>query len=203
MYGYLLGLLFSAVIAGIAFYLVFAMFVGMSLSGSDNILPILIVIGTYLLATYILALLAHWIFNANQWRAFALNVSSVVFVISLVFLLNQINDFADKRKQAHRAQTAVADAPYIHLETPFIKKVQIPNEGVVILLQVPFSVTRTVRSQSLMFLTPILPERDIKFSSNPLCNSASGKPTYGFHIIDREFTEPPLPSQIRGAEIVS
>jgi hypothetical protein len=203
MYGYLLGFLFSTVIAGIAIYLMSVMFIGMSLSGSNNILPILLVLGSYLLATYILAVFAQLIFNSNQWLSFALNVSSVAFVIFLVFLLNQIDDYVRERKQAHNVQTAIGDAPYIHLEAPFVKKVQIPNGGVALYIHVPFTITKIVRAKSLMILAPIQPERDIKFSSNPFCNSGYGEPPYGFHIVDREYTESPLPSYVTGTKIIS
>lgn len=204
MYGYLLGFLFSIAIAVAAFYLIFGMFIGMSLSGSNNILPILLVLGIYLLTTYILAIFAQRIFNSNQWLAFALNVSSVVFVISLVFLLNQISYFAQERKKAHNAQIAIGDAPYIHLEVPFVKKVQDPRGGVVLFLHVPFTVTKTVQARSLMILAPLhLSENTIKYSSNSYCNSGFEKPSYGFHLVDREFAESPFPSYVSGTKIVS
>jgi hypothetical protein len=204
MYGYLLAFLFSSVIAGIAVYLIFVIFVGMSLSGSNNVLPIILVIGSYFLATYILAIFARQIFNSNQWLAFALNVSSVVFIISLIFLLNQYKDYASERKKAHNAQTAIADAPYIRLEAPFVKKVQVPNGGVALFIHVPFTVTKVIRAQSLMVLAPIqYPRTDIKYSSNPFCNSGYDSPPYGFHLVDREYTESPLPSHVTGTEIVS
>ena len=207
MYGYLLGFLFSTVIAVVAVYLMFVILVSMSFGGSNggsSITSLLLVVGSYLLAAFILAVFARRIFSSNQGLAFALNVSSVTVVISLLFLVNQYGDYARGRQEARNARKAVEDAPYIHLEAPFVKKLQIPDGGVTLFLHVPFTVTKIVRSRSLMILAPLhLSENDIKFSANPYCNSGYEKPSYGFHLVDREFTESPLPSYVSGTEIVS
>lgn len=199
MFGYLLGFLFTAVIAVIVLFLL-VMFIGMSIGGSNGglffIMPLL-VIGGYLLSAYIMALFVKRTFNSNQWLAFALNISSVMFIIFLVFSWNQYHHYKQMRKGAHNAQIAVADAPYIHLEAPFIKKILLnQNGGVVMYIHVPFTTTKIVRAKSLSLLIP-LPhyEKSSKFSSNPSCNSGIQNPQYGFYIVDQEHNEPPLPSR--------
>jgi hypothetical protein len=198
MFGYLLGFLFTAVIAVISLFLL-VMFIAMSMGGSNGgllvIMPLL-VIGGYLLTAYIMALFAKRTFNSHQWLAFALNISSVMFIIFLVFSQNQYHHYKQMRKGARNAQIAVADAPYIHLEAPFIKKVLIPNGGVVMFLHVPFTTNKIVRAKSLSLLIP-LPhyEKSSKFSSNPSCNSGISNPQYGFYIVDQEHNQPPVPSR--------
>ena len=204
MYGYLLGFLFSAVISGIAVYFAFVMLIAVGLrSGSNSILPALPVLGGYLLAVFLVSVLARQIFNSNLWLAFAINVSSVFFVIFLIFVLNLSGKYTLKRKQAHNAQTAINEAPYVHLQAPFVKKVQKPNGGVALYLHVPFTVERTVYARSVLFLAPIQPERDVKFSSNPSCNRHYESPPYGFHIVDREYTESALPPHVTGTKMVA
>jgi hypothetical protein len=204
MYGYLLGFLFSFAIAAGVVYLIFVMAVGASCGGSNVVLDLILflaVLGVYLAAAFVLAIFAQRIFGSDQWLAFALNASSIVFVISLIYLLLFFQSRARRREREHHVRTAIADATFIHLEAPFVKKIQNTERGVVMFLHVPFTVSRIVSSKSLLLLAPWKPESDLKFSSNPYCH-ANGEPLYGFCLVDREYTESPLPADIIGRKVV-
>lgn len=211
--GYLLGLLLSTlaavlVTAGLIAYLQ-VRFVKcfMSLGCTDNtpdILALLAALGAYLLVAGVLAVFASRVFKSRAGVAFLLNVAPLVAIVVLLVLRAQYYEYAHRLDLARAIQTAVDDAPAIHLGEPYVKKVDGPVGGVTLFLHVPFEVARTVQSRSLNILvTSNDSDPHVRYSSNPNCNSGFSVPAYGFHIVDREYTEPPLPIYVSGMKIVS
>jgi hypothetical protein len=133
--------------------------------------------------------------------AFLWNVSPLVALVVLLFAWVWYGSFARGVRVVSRNQNAIEDAPAIHLGQPFVKKVGSPNSGVTLFLHVPFTVTREVRSLSLNILAEL--ERFDRYSPNANCNDGYNVPPYGFHVVDREYDEPPLPSYVSGTKVVS
>ncbi|HEV8369933.1 MAG TPA: hypothetical protein VGQ39_18400 [Pyrinomonadaceae bacterium] len=212
MSGYLIGFIFSAVAAVLISLVALAYLEAqlvrcfMSLGCTDNkpLTVLLLMLCGYLLIAGLLALFARRTFNSRLGTAFLLNVAPLVAIIVLHFLWMQYNDLARKRDLTLAIQTAIRDAPAIHLGELYVKKVDAPHGGVTVFVHVPFTVERTVQARSLNILATSNEESpDVRYSSNPECNSGFGRPPYGFHIVDREYNEPPIPSYLSGPKIVS
>ena len=209
--GYLFGLIFStvaavaAIVGVILYFRALLITAFMSLGRDDNPLPILLLmLGGYLLIAAVLAVLANRIFNSRTDVAFLINVAPLVVLVSLLFLWREYRDYTRDRNVSRSIQTAIDDAPAIHLGELYVKKVGTPTGGVTFYVHVPFTVDRTIRANSLTILiTTNELSSDIQYSSRPECNSASGAPTHGFHIVDREYTGPSPPIYRTGREIVS
>jgi hypothetical protein len=211
MSGYLLGLILSAVaavitIVGVLSYLQRELIrCAMSLGCTDsNPIPVLLpMFGGYLLAAAVLAAVASIVFKSRLGVAFLVNVAPLMAIIALLFLWSAYGDYSSAFNRTRNTLRAISEAPAIHLGEPYVKKVESRGGGAILLLQVPFKVDRTIHSQSLNILVSSNDSSpDIRYSSKPRCNSCSGEPTYGFHIVDGEHTEP-LPVYLTGSEIVS
>ena len=211
MSGYLVGLIISTVatvlvIAGAIIYLrAMLISAAMRLGSDDSPLPILLLmLGGYLLIAAVVAIVTNRIYNSRTGVAFLINVAPLVVIVSLLFLWKGYRDYANARSRNRSLETAISDAPAIHLSEPYVKMVDNPNGGVIFFLHVPVTVDRTIRAHSLNILvTSNESSLDIRYSSDPECNSGYGKPSYGFHVVDREYTESPLPIYHSGRKIVS
>jgi hypothetical protein len=112
--------------------------------------------------------------------------------------------YIHNRRSVRGARRALKDAPNIHLEEPFVNKVQKEDGGVVLFLHVPFTVTKAVQAQSLRYLAPYrLSVNPIRYSVKPYCNDPHEEPTYGFHLVLREHTGSQKPSSTSITEIVA
>jgi hypothetical protein len=211
--GYLLGVLLSTlaaviVAAGLIVYLQ-ARFVKcfMSLGCTDNtpdIVAFLAALGAYLLMAAALAVFAGRLFKARAGVAFLLNVAPLVAVFALLVLRAQYDEYAHRLERDRTIQTAIDDAPAVHLGEPYVIKADDPNGGVTLYLHVPFEVARTVQAWSLNVLAASNDsDPHIRYSSNPNCNSGFPVPPYVFHIVDREYDKPPLPTYLSGPKVVS
>jgi hypothetical protein len=102
------------------------------------------------------------------------------------------------------AKTAITDMNAIQLGEPFVKNVDRPEGGIIMFLHVPFTVSRTVQARSLEYLAEPEESSDITFSRRPECNVEDfHQPPNSFHLVDREYAEPPLPSYLKGRLVVS
>jgi hypothetical protein len=209
--GYLFGFFFSGVaavliIAFAAFYLPYryagcAINLGCEDDNSGTYL-LLALLGAYLLIAASLAAFARRVFHTRPIVGFLVNVLPLAAIITLLFLRMNYRDYARRRDRTRAIQTAIREAPAIHLGQPYVKKVD-RESGPIILLHVPFVVDRIVQSRSLNILvTSRRPSSGVKYSSKPECNDAATEPSNGFHIVDREFTEPPLPVYEPGTKII-
>ena len=70
--------------------------------------------------------------------------------------------------------------------------------GVSVFVHVPFTVSRPIQALSMAFLATQEDWSSVKFSSRPECNYGFAVPHYGFHLVEREYSETPLPSDISG-----
>ena len=212
MAGYILGFLFSAVAAvlitlaaGVYLQAQLARcFMSLGCKDDSTLTVLLVMLGVYLLIAAVLAAFASRVFHSRPVVAFLLNVAPLVAIIALHLLLTQYNEYASRRDLTRSLQTAISDAPAIHLGAPYVKKVEAPSGGVTLFLHVPFIVDRAVQARSLNILvTSNEPTLGVRYSSSPECNGGFGVPSYGFHVVEREYTEPPLPNYTSGAMIVS
>jgi hypothetical protein len=211
MSGYLLGLILSAVAAVITILGVLSHLhrelirCAMSLGCTDsNPIPVLLpMFGGYLLVAAVLAAVASLIFKSRLGVAFLVNVAPLIAIIAALFLWSAYGDYSSGFNRTRNILRAISEAPSIHLGEPYVKKVESRGGGVTLLLHVPFKVDSTIHSPSLnVLVTSNDSSSDIRYSSKRECNSGSGEPTYGFHIVDREHTEP-LPVYLTGSEILS
>jgi len=209
-FGYVLGTIVSTLAAIAAF--VFILFYlqarmvrcMMSLGCTDTVTPtpIYLAFAFYLAIALFLAAIAQPIFKIKIWKACLLNVAPLVILIAFTIWLRVYRDYSWRADKLSAAKMAVYDAPAIHRGSLFAKKVEVPSGGVIIFVHVPFTVSRPVRSRSLAFLASPY-NWMIKFSSRPECNYGSPDPPYGYHLVDREYSESPLPSYVSGTKIVS
>jgi hypothetical protein len=175
----------------------------MSLGCTDTGIPtpLLLALAGYMLLALFLAALAQRIFKTRFGMGFLLNVAPLVVLSVLYILLIQYQSYSYRSDRIRAARTAISDAPAIHLADVFVKRVDSPKGGVIIFLHVPFTVSRAVRARSLAFLATLEDSPTLKFSSKPECNDGYEEPPYGFHLVDREYSESPLPSYvIRGSQ---
>ncbi len=210
--GYLLGVIFSCVaailvvVAAVIYLRAELVRCFMSLGCTDGSpgLVLLLLLGVYLLIAFGLAAFATRIFNTRPVVAYLLNVAPLVAILAFAFLRMTYIDYANGRNRNRALQNAVNDAPAIHLGQPYVKMVDEDSGGVTLFMHVPFMVEKTVQSHSLNILVRSNESSpDVRYSSTPECNSHSGLPTHGFHIVDREFTEPPMPRYVSRTKIVS
>jgi hypothetical protein len=212
MSGYLFGLIFSGVAAiliavGAILYLRAelircAMSLGCTDSSPGTVL--LLMLGGYLLIAAGLSAFASRLFHSRPGVGFLLNVAPLVAIVAALFLWTHYRDYAKSSNHTHALQNAISDAPAIHLGEPYVKMVDSESGGVTIFMHVPFIVDRTVQSQSVNILvTSPDSSSKVRYSSKPECNNGFGVPTYNFHIVDREFTEPAFPGSISGTMYVS
>jgi hypothetical protein len=171
-------------------------------SGSLTRLKLRSVFAAYLTITIIMAFVSKQIFDCNPVKAFLLNISPPALLIFLIYILNLGGFKLARRSVVRSAQAGIADASYIYLQDPFVKKVQIGSGHVILFLHIPFTVTETVQAKSLRFLTPtILSKGGVRFSinPNPHCNIITfEEPSHSFHIVSREYTESPIPFNLSG-----
>ena len=210
--GYILGIVIStiAAIAVCVFILVYlqALMVHcwMSLGCSDEVstTPMLLPLVGYLLLAIILALAAQLIFGSKIGRATLLNVAPLLLLIVFYFSWTKYLSYSSESSRLSAAKTAISDVNAIQLGEPFVKNVDNRLGGVIMFLHVPFTVSRTVQARSLAFLASPEPSSGITFSPRPECNVEDfHQPVYGFHLVDREYSEPPLPSYVTGTKVVS
>ena len=209
--GYLIGLIVSSLAAVLTTVLALVYLQAqlvrcwMSLGCTDDnsataLIPML---GGYLVVAAIVALLVQRIFDCRVLVALPLNVAPLVVIIIGLFLLSAYREYAYRADLSRALETAISDAPAIHLGEPFVKPVEDQGGGVTLFLHVPFTVDRIVQARSLNILAPSVLAPDTKYSANRECNSGYSTPPYGFHVVDREYSEPPLPSYVSGTEVVS
>jgi hypothetical protein len=208
--GYLFGFLFSGV-AAVLIVLAVAVYLPWRYAGNaislnpDDTSPayvLLALLGVYLLIAAGLAVFASRTFNTRPVLGFLLNVTPLPAIIALLFLRVSFRDYAHRGDRTRAIQIAISDAPAIHLGEPYVKKVDRPG-GASLFLHVPVIVDRTVESNSLNILvTSKEPDEGVRYSARPECNNAATDPPYGFHVVDREFTEPPLPVYTSGTRII-
>ena len=208
--GYLVGLVISVVAAGAvtvgALVYLSALLRGRaSLGGDDNPTPVLLLLlGGYLVVAAAVAVVASRRFNSRPVLAFLINVTPLLAIILVTLGVREYKAYASDRDLTRAVQNAIDDAPAMHTGEPYLKKIERPTGGVILFLHVPLKVDRTVRSKSLDYLAGWTePPTGIRYSSKPECNSGSGVPTYGFHLVDREHTEPLLPSSQSRRTVVS
>lgn len=209
--GYFLGALVSTVAAILWVIVILAYLQGllvrcfMSLGCSESGIPtpLLLALAGYLLLVIVLAALARRLFNSRFGPALLLNVAPLLTFIALYLLFIQYESYSQRSDRISAARTAISDAPVIHLGEPFVKKVNNPHGGIIMFLHVPFTVSRTVQARSLGFLANLENSASVKFSSKPQCDDAYVEPSYGFHVVDREYIERPLPPEFSGTVIVS
>ena len=210
--GYVLGLIFSGVaaivvtVAAVIYLQAELVRCFMSLGCTDGSpgLVLLLLLGVYLLIAAGVAAVATRVFNTRPAVAFFLNVAPLVAILAFAFLRMQYIDYANARNRSHALQNAVDDAPAIHLGQPYVKMVDEDGGGVTLFMHVPFNVDKTVQAHSLNILVVSNDASpSVRYSSTRECNSGFGLPTHGFHIVDREFTEPPMPRYVSGRKIVS
>jgi hypothetical protein len=210
--GYFLGIILSTIAAALTIGLISAFlqmqlmrcFMSQSCREDASLTTPLVLLGGFLLIAVVLAVSARLIFNSSLVVALLLNVAPFIIMIALIFLLAQYNSYANRRDDIRAFQHAIDEAPAIHLGAPYVKKVDRPNGGVTLFLHVPFTVTRTVQARSMNILATLeTSERNIRYSSDPNCNGKYHVPPYGFHIVDREYVEPPLPIYVTGMKVAS
>ena len=202
--GYFLGALVStvtAVLTGtfiLSYLQVMLVHCWMSLGCSDRGIPtpLLLAPAAYLLLALLLAALAQPIFKTSIARAFLLNVAPLIVLIAMYLLLIQYRSYSYRSDRIKAAKTAIGDAPAVHLGDVFIRKVESPGGGVTIFVHVPFTVSRPIQARSMAFLATPEDWESVKFSSMPQCNFGFPAPSYGFHLVEREYSESPLPSDI-------
>jgi hypothetical protein len=209
--GYFLGVLVSTIAAILVaiFILEYLQmlfvhcFMSLGCSESKIPIPLLLAPAGYLLLAIILAGLARVIFNSRLGIALLLNIAPLVVLMALYMSLIQYRSYSYRTDKIRAARTSISDAPAIHLGDPFVRIVDDPDGGVTIFLHVPFTVSRTIQARSLAFLATLENSPLIKFSPKPECSNGYEVPAYGFHVVDREYFEPPLPIYVTGTKIVS
>jgi hypothetical protein len=213
--GYLIGVIVSSLAAVLTtvvamFYLqarLVRCWMSLGCSDVDNSrigTVLLLMLGAYLFVAAVVAFLAYRIFDCRGLVAFLLNVAPLVVIISGLFLLSAYREYAYRTDLNRALKTAISDAPAIHLGEPFVKAVDDPGGGVTLFVHVPFTVERIVQARSLNILATrgdLAP--NARYAASAECNSVSSTPPYGFHIVDHEYSEPPLPSYVTGTKIVS
>jgi len=169
----------------------------------ESFLPIWLALDVYAILVIVIAASTRWIFNSGLVVALLLNITPLITIFALAVLLTQYQVYADRSDMIGAARTAISDAPAIHLGEPFAKKVDSSGGGVIIFLHVPFTVERSVSARSVSILTSQENSRSLKFSSRPECDRSFAVPTYGFHIVDRDYSGSPLANWSSGTKIVS
>ena len=210
--GYLIGLIvssFAAVLTTVLalFYLqarLVRCWMSLGCPDDNSGTVLLLMLGAYLLVAAVVAFLVQRIFNSRVLVALLLNVAPLVVIITGLFLWSAYREYA-YRADLHRARvTAISDAPAIHLGEPFVKAVDDPGGGVTLFVHVPFTVDRIVQARSLNILaTRGDLAANARYAASPECNSSFSTPPYGFHVVDRQYSEPPLPSYMSGMKVVS
>jgi len=176
----------------------------MSLGCTDSPVPVLLMmLAGYLLIVGVLTAIASRVFNCSPVVAFLVNIAPLVAFIAVSVLWIQYSDYARERNVTRGIRTAISEAPAIHLGAPYVKMVDSPNSHVILLLHVPFTVDRTIQSHSLYVLVSFN-ERNVRYSAQTECNSSGFvRPDFGFHIVDREYIEPPFPFHVSSTKVVS
>jgi len=209
--GYVLGGAVSAVAAILVFILsmvflqlqVVRCFMSLGCDDGGTTYPVWLALAGYVLVVILAAALTWRMFNTRIGPALLLNVAPLFALTALQILLVQYSDYSHRSSRTSGAKTAISDVSAIHLGDPFIKTVEMPNGGVVMFLHVPFTVSRIVQAHSLDWLA-MFENRDLhRFSPREDCDDSFEVPDHGFHIVDREYSEPPFPIYATRTEIVS
>jgi hypothetical protein len=165
--------------------------------------PVWLTLGGYVLVVIVAAASTRRIFNTRFGPALLLNVAPLIALVAFQILLVQYRDYSHRSRRITGAKTAIIDAPAIHLGEPFIKMSELPHETVVMLVHIPFTVTRTVQAHSFDILA-VFDNRNLqRFSPRQECDDNFERPDYVFHIVDREYADPPFPSYDSRIEVVS
>lgn len=210
-YGYVFGLILSVVAAAAvivaAWVYLQAMTVRcfMSLGCTDSPLPVLLMmLAGYLLIIAVLTAIASRVFNCRPAVSFLVNVAPLVAFIAVRVLWIEYQDYTRERNVTRGIETAINEAPAIHLGAPYAKMVETVGTGLVLLIYVPFTVDRTIQSQSLYILVSFNDRTsNIRYSAKRECNDSAHVRDFSFNVVDREYAQPPLPLNISGPEIVS
>ena len=209
--GYILGATVSAVTAILVF--IFSMvfvqlqmvrcFMSLGCDDGGTTYPVWLALAGYVLVVIVVAASTRRIFNSRFGPALLLNVAPLIALIAVQILLVQYRDYSHRSSRISGAKTAISDVSAIHLGDPFIKTVELPHGGVVMLVHIPFTVTRTVQAHSFDFLAMFENRNLQKFSPRHVCDDNFERPDYVFHIVEREYSEPPFPSYDSRSEVVS
>lgn len=172
----------------------------MSLGSDKNPLPLLLLmLGGYLLFAGVVAVVTNRVYNTRTGVAFLINLAPLTIMVVLAVGWRGYRDYAWDRRRTVSFQNAIADAPAIYLGEPFVKMVERPVGGVVLLVHVPFTVDRTIHAHSLNILVvPLHPGREIQYSAKRECNYASEEPSNTYYVVDREHAEPTRPGEYPG-----
>jgi hypothetical protein len=206
--GYFLGTLVSTVagilvalfIIGIMMRELLRCVMSLGCPDSGMPIPIILALAGYVSLAIVVAMLTRRIFKSSFGIGLLWNLAPLVTLIVLQLSVVQYEDYAFRRDRTRNIKTAISDAPFIQLGEPFIKKTAERTGGVLMLVHVPFTVSRPVRAWSLALLVRI--QYPVQFSTNPRCNDGFVAPTPGFHVVDREYDQSPMPSLL-GPMLVS
>ena len=128
--GYLLGLIFSTVAAVLtivaAIYYLQGLMVRCAMSlgcpSGTGFNVLLWMLGGYLLIAAVLAVFARYVFKSRPGVAFLLNVAPLMAIIAIFVLWGAYRDYSHERRRTLAIQTAISDAPAIHLGEPYVKR---------------------------------------------------------------------------------